>query len=137
MKRHIDEIIVHCSATKAGTDFTAADIDRWHRRRGWNGIGYHYVVRLNGTVEQGRPLEKPGAHCAGHNMRSVGVCYIGGVMSDGVTPADTRTPAQRTSMLKLLKRLRRQFPDARIRSHRDFAAKACPSFDATREYASL
>jgi len=135
--RHIDEIIVHCSATRAGADFSASDIDRWHRLRGWNGIGYHYVVRLDGTVEQGRPLEKPGAHCAGHNNRSVGVCYIGGVMSDGVTPDDTRTPAQRTSLLKILKQLRRQFPGARIRSHRDFAAKACPSFDATKEYASL
>lgn len=135
--RRIDEIIVHCSATREGADFTARDIDRWHRARGWAGIGYHYVVRLDGTVERGRAETIPGAHCKGRNARSIGVCYIGGVLADGKTPADTRTPAQRTALLKLLKELRHRYPAAAIRSHRDFAAKACPSFDATKEYAGL
>lgn len=135
--RHIDEIIVHCSATRAGADFTAADIDRWHRARGWKCIGYHYVIRLDGRVEAGRAESAAGAHCAGHNARSIGVCYIGGVKADGVTPADTRTAAQRLALTALLRDLRRRYPAARIRGHRDFAAKACPSFDATKEYAGL
>ena len=78
--RKIDSIIVHCSATKAGQDFTAADIDRWHRERGFNGIGYHYVIRLDGRLEKGREIDLAGAHCKGWNERSVGICYIGGWM---------------------------------------------------------
>ena len=120
--RAIDTIIVHCSATPAGRDNSAADIRRWHRQRGFSDIGYHFVVRLDGTIEAGRPLELPGAHCRGHNLRSIGVCY------------DTRTPAQRASLLRLLTALHLAHPRATIRGHRDFAAKACPCFDATREY---
>ncbi|MGM9777402.1 MAG: N-acetylmuramoyl-L-alanine amidase [Prevotella sp.] len=135
--RKITEIIVHCSATAEGYDFCAADIDRWHRAQGWNGIGYHFVVRLDGTVENGRPIEKVGAHCAGKNATSIGVCYIGGIASDGHTPSDTRTPQQKAALTALLRRLKTQFPKAKIYGHRDFAKKACPSFDATEEYASL
>lgn len=137
MKRKIEEIIVHCSATAEGADFGAADIDRWHRSRGFRGIGYHYVVRLDGSVETGRPIENQGAHCKGHNASSVGVCYIGGCASDGKTPKDTRTEAQRAALLRLLRRLKGYWPSARIHGHRDFAVKACPSFDATVEYANL
>lgn len=133
----IKEIIVHCSATPEGRDFTVADIDRWHRARGFRGIGYHWVVYRDGTVHAGRPEGTPGAHCAGHNSRSVGVCYIGGVANDGKTPKDTRTAAQRAALLTLLRRLKNRYPKARIHGHRDFAAKACPSFDATAEYRSL
>lgn len=135
--RSINEIIIHCSATPEGRDHTAADIDRWHRQRGFAGIGYHFVVRLDGRVETGRPLERIGAHCSGHNAHSIGVCYIGGVLKDGKTPADTRTPAQREALFRLLRELKRRFPQASIHAHRDFAAKACPSFDATREYADI
>lgn len=136
--RTINEIIVHCSATPEGQNVTAADIRRWHTvGNGWNDIGYHFVVRIDGTVEPGRPLAQPGAHCRGHNARSVGICYAGGVAADGRTPKDTRTPAQRAAMLTLLRELKQQFPDAAIHGHRDFAAKACPSFDATAEYAGL
>ena len=71
--RNIDSIIVHCSATKAGQDFTAADIDCWHRERGFNGIGYHYVIRLDGKLEKGRDVSLAGAHCRGWNERSVGM----------------------------------------------------------------
>lgn len=95
------------------------------------------MVRLDGTVEPGRPLAQTGAHCRGHNARSVGICYIGGLAADGRTPKDTRTPAQRAAMLTLLRELKQQFPGATIHGHRDFAAKACPSFDATAEYAGL
>ena len=136
--RTINEIIVHCSATPEGQNVTAADIRRWHTvGNGWNDIGYHFVVRLDGTVEPGHPLAQTGAHCRGHNARSVGICYAGGVAADGRTPKDTRTPAQRAALLTLLRELKQQFPGAAIHGHRDFAAKACPSFDATAEYAGL
>ena len=80
--RQIKYIIIHCSATAEGKDFGAKDIDRWHRARGWNGIGYHYVIRLDGTIEKGRDVSKVGAHCAGVNSISVGVCYIGGLAAE-------------------------------------------------------
>lgn len=134
--RHINLIIVHCSATPAGRDVMAADIRRWHKKRGFSDIGYHYVIRLDGTVETGRDISRPGAHCLGHNRDSVGVCYVGGCDSD-MRPADTRTPAQRRALYNVLCGLKRRFPEARIVSHRDFAAKACPSFDATAEYAHI
>lgn len=135
--RKINEIIVHCSATAEGKDFTVQDIDRWHRARGWKGIGYHYVVYRDGTVHAGRSENEVGAHCYGHNQHSIGVCYIGGVASDGKTPKDTRTAAQRQALKKLLIQLKKKYPGAAIHGHRDFAAKACPSFDATKEYAGL
>lgn len=135
--RRINEIIVHCTATAEGKNFKAADIDRWHTQRGWNGIGYHYVIDLDGTLEIGRPEVKVGAHCLGHNSNSLGVVYVGGVASDGKTPKDTRTEAQKVSLIKLLTSLKHRFPNATIHGHRDFAAKACPSFDATSEYKNI
>lgn len=134
--RKITEIIVHCSATAAGRDFGAADIDRWHKARGFKGIGYHYVVRLDGRVEPGRAESHQGAHCLGHNAHSIGVCYIGGLAADGKTPADTRTAAQKASLSRLIKMLRERYPGAEVHGHREFAAKACPCFDARREYLS-
>lgn len=135
--RKISSIIVHCSATPEGKSFTVADIDRWHRQRGFAQIGYHYVIYLDGSVHTGRPIATIGAHCAGHNANSIGVCYIGGLSADGKRPKDTRTEAQKQSLIALLRQLRAQFPNAVIHGHRDFAAKACPSFDATKEYAHL
>lgn len=134
--REIKEIIIHCTATPRGRDVTAADVDRWHRAAGMDGIGYHYLVRLDGTVERGRPLWRAGAHCRGHNAASVGVAYAGGVEADGVTPADTRTPAQRAALAALVERLRGRFPGAGVWGHRDFARKACPCFDARREFSA-
>lgn len=135
--RKINEIIVHCAATPEGKNFKAADIDRWHRERKMKCIGYHYVVDLDGTVEPGRPESEIGAHCLGHNKNSIGVCYVGGLAADGRTPEDTRTAAQKEALLALLKKLRAKYPKASIHGHRDFAAKACPSFDATREYKNI
>lgn len=126
--RKITEIIVHCSATAEGQDFRAADIDRWHRQKGWNGIGYHYVVTLDGTIEQGRPESAVGAHCHGHNVRSIGVCYVGGVDRNG-RPKDTRTDAQRASLRSLVQDLLHRYPGATVHGHSEFARKACPSFD--------
>ncbi len=127
--RKINKIIVHCTATPEGRPHTAKDVDAWHRARGFDGIGYHFLVRLDGTVETGRPLEKAGAHCLGHNADSIGVCYVGGLSSDGKTPKDTRTPAQRQALRGLVGWLRQTFPALTVHGHREFAAKACPCFD--------
>ena len=136
-KRRITEIIVHCSATAEGRNFTTEDITRWHKAQGGVTIGYHYVVHLDGSVHAGRSMDLAGAHCYGHNKESIGVCYIGGLAADGRTPKDTRTPEQRAALRKLLADLRAKYPKARIYGHRDFAAKACPCFDAKAEYADL
>lgn len=135
--RDIKEIIVHCSATPEGKSFTTEDIKKWHLERGFSDIGYHYVIYLDGSVHPGRSIDKAGAHCTGHNAISIGVCYIGGVAKDGKTPKDTRTQAQKESLVKLLKDLKSLYPKASIHGHRDFANKACPSFDATKEYSNL
>lgn len=135
--RTINEIIVHCSATAEGKDYTVADIRKWHLQRGFSDIGYHYVIYRDGSINKGRDESKIGAHCTGHNSYSIGVCYIGGYASNGTTPKDTRTEKQKESLISLLKELKRKYPKASIRSHRDFANKACPSFDATKEYSGI
>ncbi|MBD5369919.1 MAG: N-acetylmuramoyl-L-alanine amidase [Bacteroides sp.] len=135
-----EKIIIHCSATKEGRDFTAADIDRWHRARGFLRIGYHYVVRLDGTVEPGRAESETGAHCPqqGMNRRSVSICYIGGLDSCG-TPKDTRTSGQKRSILALIASIRSRHGHLPVCGHRDIpgVAKACPCFSAIAEYASV
>ena len=136
-KRTIDEIIVHCSATPEGKDYTVEDIRRSHLARGFSDIGYHYVIYRDGSIHQGREESKIGAHCTGHNSHSIGICYIGGCTVNGKTPKDTRTIAQKTSLLSLLRELKNKYPKASIHSHKDFANKACPSFDATKEYSSI
>lgn len=134
--RRIDTIIVHCTATIEGREVTVGDIDQWHRKQNWFGIGYHYVVYLDGSIHQGRPEEKVGAHCLGHNNTSIGVCYVGGLDKHG-KPKDTRTDAQRTGLKTILRSLLAKYPGAVIYGHRDFAAKACPCFDASEEYKDL
>lgn len=136
-KRNIKELIVHCSATPEGKDFTVSQIKQWHLQRGFSDIGYHYIIYRDGSIHIGRDESVIGAHCTGHNTNSIGVCYIGGVATDGKTPKDTRTAEQKKSLVKLLKELRVKYPQASIHGHRDFANKACPSFDATKEYSSL
>lgn len=135
--RTINEIIVHCSATPEGRHHTVQDIRRWHLERGFKDIGYHYVVYLDGSIHAGRSTKLTGAHCTGHNRNSIGVCYIGGMSADMKHAKDTRTEAQKKALVSLLKELKRRYPNARIYGHRDFAAKACPSFDARKEYANL
>ena len=136
-RRNIKELIVHCSATAEGKDYTVADITRWHKQRGFSTIGYHYVVYRDGSVHPGRDVNVSGAHCTNHNAISIGVCYIGGCATDGKTAKDTRTDAQKKSLRELLTKLRLLYPKATIHSHRDFAKKACPSFDATKEYSNI
>lgn len=135
--RKIDKILVHCAATPEGKDFTVEDIDKWHKARGFKKIGYHFVIYNDGSVHKGRNIEEIGAHCTNHNSRSIGICYIGGVAKDGKTPKDTRTEPQKTALLELLKELKVKYPKAEIYGHRDFANKACPSFDAKTEYKNI
>lgn len=136
MERKVTKIIVHCSATKASQRVTVADINKWHKQRGFDRIGYHFVVYQDGTVHLGRKSEVAGAHVTGQNTNSIGVCYIGGLDETGKA-ADTRTDAQKRALVELLTELKTQYPTATIHGHREFAAKACPCFDAKKEYANL
>ena len=137
--RVITLVVVHCSAVRPDQLSSAAQIDTWHRQRGFHlGIGYHYVVRRNGEIEPGRPEWLTGAHCQNHNAHSIGVCYEGGLDIRG-QPADTRTEAQKASLRQLLEDLHRRYPRALIVVHHDLnPQKACPCFDnVAREYADL
>ncbi len=134
--RDINLIVVHCTATPANRRITASDIDSWHKARGFQCIGYHYLVHQDGYIELGRDVEIPGAHVKGFNSHSIGVAYIGGLNEHG-EPADTRTPQQKASLRRLLAHLKETYPKAKIHSHRDFANKACPCFDATKEYEDI
>lgn len=147
-EREITEIIVHCSATPEGKDYTVDDIRRWHKQRGYSDVGYHYIVYRNGILAQGRDVNIIGAHAAGHNAHSIGICYIGGMNAENTQPEDTRTLRQKARLLSLLVDLRKLYPNARIIGHRDLSEdkngdgiiepsewmKACPSFDAKSEY---
>lgn len=135
--RKITKIIVHCTATPEGKNYTVDTIRKWHIAKGWSDIGYHYIIYLDGSVHKGRDEKIVGAHCLGQNANSIGICYVGGVATDGKTPKDTRTEAQKRSLIDLLKKLKAKYPKASIFGHRDFAAKACPSFDAKTEYKNL
>lgn len=127
--RKINNIILHCSATAEGKDYHAADIDRWHRQQGWTGIGYHYVITIDGKVERGRSLDKVGAHCVGHNTGSIGICYIGGTDSKGKAK-DTRTYAQKEAMHQLVEDLLHQLSLSLsdVHCHNQYAKKDCPCF---------
>jgi N-acetylmuramoyl-L-alanine amidase len=138
MKRQIDYIAVHCSATIEGADFGAHEFRAWHKRKGWADIGYHYVVRLNGKIELGRSLGVTGAHVAGFNSKSIGIVYTGG-LDKNRKPKDTRTPEQKESLLLLITTLKKIFPNAIVQGHRDFpnVRKSCPCFDAKTEYSEI
>lgn len=150
----IDTIIIHCSATRAGQDIKAKDIDRMHRQRGFNQIGYNYVIDLDGTIEEGRPLTIDGAHCntkgfsgLSYNKHSIGICYIGGLDSSG-KPADTRTPEQKKALCELIEKLCHKHSIIELLGHRDTSPdldgsgevepvefiKACPCFDVRSEF---
>lgn len=142
--RRIDEIIIHCAATPEGRADTAEDIRRWHtapkpKGNGWKDIGYHFVILLDGTIQQGRKIELAGAHCTGHNRFSIGVCYIGGKTKDGKTSKDTRTEAQNAALKELVIKLQQlyQIPLENIHGHNHYANKACPCFDVEQWKQSL
>lgn len=132
--RKIDKLIVHCSATAEGRDYTVAQIREWHvKGNGWRDIGYHYVIYRDGSVHTGRPVEQIGAHTTGQNANSIGICYIGGYAADGETPKDTRTDAQRIALRRLVKELKEKYPGATVHGHNEFANKACPCFDVRKD----
>ena len=135
--RHITLIVIHCSAVKPDQQSSAAQIDSWHRQRGFHlGIGYHYVIRRDGTLEMGRPEYMVGAHCKNHNKYSIGVCYEGGLNARG-DPADTRTESQKRTMRQLVDELRQRYPKAIVVGHHNLnPLKACPCFDAIKEFVS-
>ena len=137
--RKIDLIVIHCSATRVDRTLTAFDLETLHRRRGFNGTGYHYYIRKDGTTLLTRPIERIGAHVKGFNASSIGICYEGGLNEDG-KPTDTRTAAQRFALIDLLTILRHQYPEAQIAGHYQLSAsihKACPCFDPKKEYSGL
>lgn len=147
-RRKIDKIIVHCSATPEGEGYTVEQIRKDHIAQGWSDIGYHYVIYRDGSIHNGRDVDIQGAHCgdSGGNIGSIGVCYIGGVEKrrPGVAykdlkPKDTRTLAQKASLLNLLIDLKKLYPQAKIYGHKDFDkhGKTCPSFDAKTEYKNI
>lgn len=153
-KQNIDAIVIHCTASRAGQDLRAADIDKMHQERGFAMIGYNYVIDLDGTVEVGRPLSMDGAHCntAGlsgqsYNRHSIGICYVGGLDENG-NPADTRTPEQKLSLANLVYKLCDEYPITEVIGHRDASpdkngdgvisrnewVKQCPCFDVKSEF---
>lgn len=129
--RTIKQIFLHCAATPEGKDFTVADIKKWHLERGFNDIGYHYVIYRDGTVHKGRDVSQIGAHATGWNSNSIGICYIGGLSTDGKTAKDTRTPAQKQALLNLVSELMNKYnlPIDAVYGHCEVANKACPSFN--------
>ena len=128
MSRSIDKIIVHCAYTPASMDVDAATIDKWHREKGWMGIGYHYVIRRSGVTELGRDLERSGAHTKGQNSNSIGICMAGGMNDAKNGPALNFTDEQYDALRELIVLLKRKYPDATIHGHYEFASKTCPNF---------
>lgn len=145
----VDTVVVHCSATKASADIGAHELDEMHKARGWSLIGYHAVIRRDGSIEGGRPLTMAGAHAVGHNLHTVAVCLVGGLDANG-QPQDNFTSAQYVSLLTVIANYRATFPNIRdVCGHRDLSPdvdgdgiiepwewlKACPCFDVRVWYA--
>ena len=133
--RHIDLIVIHCSATRCNRDFPVEALEACHRARGFNGIGYHYYITRDGQLHLTRSEAVPGAHARHFNTHSIGICYEGGLDEKG-RPADTRTTAQKRTLLTLLYSLRTDYPKAEILGHRDLPGvkKSCPCFDVRSEF---
>ena len=136
--RHISKIIIHCAATRPSSDIGAAEIRRWHiEGNGWSDIGYHGVIRRDGTLESGRPMDQAGAHTSGQNKDSIGLCLAGGVKEDGKTPENNFTPEQWKTLERVVKELVKRFPGVTVHGHNEFANKACPCFDAKAWWAKV
>ncbi len=137
--REINLLVVHCSATRCDRDFPMEALRRCHRLRGFADIGYHYYITRDGEIHTCRPLYMIGAHATGWNDKSIGICYEGGLNEKGY-PSDTRTYAQKCSLLDLLRQLKEDYPKAKILGHyqlSDTIHKACPCFDAEQEYKAV
>ena len=125
-------LVTHCSATPASMDIGAAEIDRWHKQKGWAGCGYHFVIRRDGTIENGRAINVPGAHAEGYNTCSLGICLVGGLSPDGKEPENNFTAIQMVMLRSKLNELKAgDYREAEVLGHRDLPGvkKACPSFD--------
>ena len=138
--RQIKYIVVHCSAGNQNN--TAEDIRHYHCAvKGWRVPGYHYVVEKSGKVVPLVDEDKLSNGVKGRNAYCLNVCYVGGVDTSkpGMPAVDNRTPMQRVALRELLSTLKRKYPAAQIVGHRDFPEvhKACPSFDAKKEYADI
>lgn len=132
--RELKRIILHCTATPEGKHFDVDTIRRWHMKdRGWRDIGYHYVIYIDGSVHEGRPLEQIGAHTSGHNKDSIGIVYVGGCDAK-MKAKDTLNEAQEVAMVNLIKALREEHGELALHGHNEFAAKACPSFDVQKKF---
>lgn len=137
--REVTLLVIHCSATRYDRSFPVEELRRAHIAMGLADIGYHYYITRDGYLNRCRPENQIGAHAKGWNDISLGICYEGGLDERG-RPADTRTYAQKCTLLKLLRQLRRDYPKARIVGHYQLSPdikKACPCFDAQREYMDL
>ena len=130
-RERTEAIFVHCSATKPSMDIGRETIEMWHKQQGWLAIGYHFIIKRDGTVEEGRPVDVIGSHVKDWNYKSVGVCLVGGINDKGNFEANF-TPAQMHSLDVMLKSLKAKYPRAEIKAHHDVAPKACPSFDLQR-----
>ncbi len=138
-ERDIRLIVIHCSATRCNVPFNPDMLEIAHEQRGFDGIGYHFYIETDGLVHYTRRLHRVGAHAKGFNLHSIGICYEGGLTPDGI-PADTRTPAQKLALRDLITALKKVFPKAVVKGHYQLSAdihKACPCFDAEREYAGI
>lgn len=132
-RKTTDYIVVHCAATRPSMDIGAREIRQWHKRdNGWLDIGYHFVIRRDGTIEEGRKVDQVGAHVKDYNSISVGICLVGGV-DDELKPQYNFTKEQEVSLKAKLQELKNKYPVAAIKGHRDFdSGKACPSFDVAK-----
>lgn len=135
--REVKYFVVHCTAGPA-TQTTKAIKDYWKNNLGWKSVGYHYLINADGTIEQLAQEIEVTNGVAGFNSVCIHISYKGGVDANN-KPKDTRTPQQKESILKLLKELRKRYPKAIIQGHKDFpnVKKACPSFDAKKEYNAI
>lgn len=137
--REIKNLVVHCAATRASMDIGAEEIRKWHLARGFNDIGYHFVIRRDGELEWGRPVWKQGAHVRGHNRDSIGICLVGGLNDETFKPEDNFTDEQYATLRALLLDLSLKYPNAEVLGHRDFKGvrKACPCYDVIPWWAGV
>ena len=137
--REVNLLVVHCTATRCNKDFPVSTLRASHKARGFADIGYHFYITRDGETHPCRPVHQIGAHATGWNDKSIGICYEGGLDENGRI-ADTRTYAQKCALLDLLRQLKTDYPKAKILGHYQLSEnirKACPCFDAKREYAEL
>ena len=127
--REINKIIIHCSATRTDQSFNVEDIRGWHvNGNGWSDIGYHFYIKLDGTIQEGRPLGRVGSHTKGHNTGSIGLCFEGGYNPDGTSWLEP-TDNQKCSFIEWLCSIESEFGKLPVHGHREFSSKDCPGFD--------